>query len=367
MNKKVNSILIDFRDNELFLDKPYHISEMFYELSLYLNKKRGIDIYFQMLTGARKAKKRLQALKGPLNFTKMKLTDYGRADPDLDKKLSKIDCCIGFFGKKHLAKKRHFQQNKKPYVVFEAGVLPDSILLDRSSIFGNGWNANNMPVLFSSMEEDNDIEAFKQYMIKYNISKRTQRGEDDIPDGPFIFMPGQALWDVSIQEHSPMSLLKFFKKVIIFAEKNNIPVVFKPHPGLRDNHPRHGKEIQLRFCKKLQKKHKNLFIVNNSILKICQKSSFMATLNCSSVADAFMCNTPAYCCGRSLYSKTDALIYNKNVEEGLSIMLKEKYNKDKMLKDQNKCLSWLRNYLLMKNLSVEENVKRLEYHLGVKF
>ena len=320
-----------------------------------------------MLTGSRKSYKQFKTTKGDLDFKQIDLIDYGRKDPQIDNKLSDIDCYVGFFGKKHLAKKNHFLNNNKPSVIYEAGILPDSILLDKISIFGDGQNANNMPIIFSSMNEDDDIEYFKQNAIRNNISKRTQKGEDIIPDIPFIFIPGQSLWDVSIQMCSPIGLLKFIDKVTNFAKNNNISIVFKPHPGLKDNQPRHGKKEQINFCTNLINKYGNLFIVNNSIFKICQKSLFMATLNCSSVADAFICNTPVYCCGNSLYSQTNALIHDENVKKGLTIMIKKEYNKEEMIKDQNKCLMWLRHNLLLKELSVEENVKRLEYHLGVKF
>jgi hypothetical protein len=356
---KVSSIAIDLKNSNIFKDKPNHIPSILLDVAYYLQEEKGTKINICMIKQSKKAIDIFNETHN-LNYTPIEKKRTFEKE-EVDKTFSDIDFYLGFCGHAHRKKRKHFRQNNKPYLVYESGGLYNSLLIDPTSIYGD----SSISKKFDSILENypiGDTEQYCKHIATNDISKRTQCGNDKIPDEDFIFVPGQAINDTSITKCSSTGLLEFIDIVSNFAKKNNISVVFKPHPGLYDHAPRHGSEKQIEWCKK----YDNIHIVNNSIHNICKKALFTATVNTSAV-DCFVNNVPIYCCGTSYYMRTKSLYYNPNVEEGLQKMIDKDYDENLMKIRQLKTVSWIKDNWLIESLSPSENVKRIEKMANIIF
>jgi hypothetical protein len=344
MLKNIKNILIDLRYAKYFLDQPDYRGMILYDVAKAFCDK-GKNIYFHVLD---RAEKYIIKKQNAIPFTRF--TDLSQMD--------EIDFYIGFAGGKHRKKRKHMRKNNKPMLVYESGPLPQSVLLDKHWIFGDGYTAKHFDTILKN-QKIGDIQAYCNHLVKNDLSKRTQKGDDKIPNSDFIFIPGQALRDASVKKkYTRTGLLDFISYVTEFAYNNNIDIVFKPHPGLKGG-KRHGRQKQLDHCLELKKRYGNLHIVRNSIFKILDKSLFMATVNCGSVVDAFVTQTPTYCCGRSFYMNTGALVFDEDVNRGLNRMAGNRYDKEAAQLHQLKTISWLRSNLLFNQESAPENLKRI--------
>ncbi|MHA1469269.1 MAG: hypothetical protein ACTSSP_01765 [Candidatus Asgardarchaeia archaeon] len=357
---KVKSILIDLKNITLFLDKPNHIPNILLNLAHYLQTQKGTKIYIHMLARSHSALN---------NFLKTKQFKFEEIDLELDgnapssvKRLQDVDFYIGFCGFKHRGKRKCFKQSKKPYLVYEAGGMDNTLLVDPIDIYGGGHIAKQFDSILKNYPLK-DTQEYCNYMVKNHISKRTQKGNSQIPDEKFIFLPGQALRDTSITKCSTIGILEFIDIVSAFAKKHNLLIVFKPHPGLVPGKPRHGREAQLDHCKK----YDNIRIIENSIYNIIDKALFTATINCGVIVDCFMANTPIYCSGESYFMRTKALHYNNDINKGLLQMLNKEYDWELMKERQLQTISWLRDNLLIETASPAENCKRVERIANIVF
>jgi len=350
MLKNIKNILIDLRYTKYFLDQPDYRGAILYDVAKAFCDK-GKNIYFHVLD---RAEKHLIQKRNTIPF--IRFTDLSQMD--------EIDFYIGFAGAQHRKKRKHMRKNNKPMLVYESGPLPRSVLLDKHWIFGDGYTAKHFDTILKN-QRIGGTQEYCDYLIENDLSKRTQKGDDQIPDSDFIFIPGQALRDASLKKkYTRTGLLNFISYVTEFAYNNNIDIVFKPHPGLKGG-KRHGRQKQLDHCLELKKRYGNLHIVRNSIFKILDKCLFMATVNCGSVIDAFVTHTPAYCCGKSFYMNTGALIYDNDLDGGLDIMLHKKYDHHLVQSKQLETIEWLKNNLLFFDIDPYQNVKRIQHILNI--
>jgi len=361
----IKNVLLDFRNIDLFLDKLNHTPEILYDLGLYLQRERGVKVFFHMLSGGRKFLKAKAPEQNPkkldLKYKVIKFDRNGNTPKIIDE-MGHIDFYLGFCGFKHRGKRKFCQEHGIPNMVYEAGALKDSLLIDKTSIYGDGYTSKRFDEILSEYPI-NDTPDYCQETIDNNISKRTQAGNDPIPEEPFIFIPGQAMRDTSITRCSKVGLLPFITMVSEFAAEHALTVVFKPHPGLIPGKVRHGLQEQLDHCAKFE----NIKVVRNSVFNINKKAMFVASVNCASIVDSFMCQVPVYVCGKSFFMRSGAVLYDPDVKKGLDKMYREQFEAKLMLKRQMRVISWLRDNLLFKSLPPEENVRRLENLAGVKF
>jgi len=358
MAKKVKSIFIDLRNRHVFSDRPNFTGAMLLDIARYLSLNKKTKIYFHMLDQSKELIKNYDNMDD-IDFISVKKE---ASTEEIDNILKKVDFYFGFRGWPCRKKRKHFRVNKKPQLVWELGGIYDSLVIDPISIYGDGAIPKDFDIILKDYPINN-INKYCENSVVNNISKRTQSGNDKIPDGDFIFIPGQAVGDTSIKKCSSTGLLEFVSRVADCANKNNIPVVFKPHPFLKDNAPRHGKEEQIDLCNS----HDNIHIVNNSVHSLCQKALFTATINCDIFLDSFMNQSPIYCCGRSYYINTKAVVYNPNVEEGIQTMIDKNYDEKLMKERQLKTVSWIRGGWLFADLPPEENVRRIEKMAKIEF
>ena len=281
---------------------------------------------------------------------------------------SEIDFYIGHcVYSKSKDRYKYFKNKKVPLVTYEAGWLYRSLLIDRNKLFGDSYYYNSIKDLINDGFDENQAHEFRLSLIAQKKSKWPQNIVQDIPKIPYIFLPGQVLYDLSIVEYSPIGLKDFINGVIKFAKKNKLNVIYKPHPGAADSELSQGKKELQAFASVVKKNNKHFYIVNANIYDLMQKSIFTACVNSGTMIDNFVTQTPVYACGKSIFSTCGGIVHDEKLELGLQRMLDKDYDFDKMKRQQLKLLWWLKNTLMQEHLSVEDNIRRLEYHTGVSF
>lgn len=266
------------------------------------------------------------------------------------------------------SKKRYqyFKNRKVNMVCYEAGWLHKSLVVDRNKFFADSYYYKTIKDL---IEVDFDADKADKYRCNLLTNQKSKWKQDSIVDIPFkkyIFIPGQVLHDVSIEFYSQIGMLEFIDRVVAFANNNKLNVVYKPHPGLTKGET-HGKEILKRHTERLAFKNKNFHIISTSIFDLMKNAEFTACINAGAIIDGIVSSTPVLSCGKSFFTNTGAIIYNEKLEKGLMCMLNKNYDFYLMKAQQLKVLYWLKNHLIQEELGADENLKRLEYHSGVKF
>lgn len=263
-------------------------------------------------------------------------------------------------------KKGLFKRRACHALVYDHGWLYKSLVVDRNMLFSDSYYHDRLSEI---IEEDFDraaAESYRGYLLENNLSKRLQPEIDPIPDKPFIFVPGQVLYDVSVVNYSKTGLLELLEQVIAFGNDVGLDVVFKPHPGMTDD-PNHGRETIHEFCRNALQQHPSFHVVNNRVYTLMQKAEFTACVNSGSIVDNLTTLTPVYCCGSSVFSNSHAVTYNSNVREGLQSMLDKNYDDVRRKDTQLKVLWWLKNNLIQEEFSLKRNLSLLERHSGLKF
>jgi hypothetical protein len=253
-------------------------------------------------------------------------------------------------------------KNKIPYLCYEHGWLNQSIYMDRKGVFGDSVYVDNIDLLINNNYNKTECDKYRTYLINNNISKRLQNNIDIIPPElikKYIFVPLQKPNDLSIIKYSKISMFDFSIYMIKYADKYKIPIIFKLHPHVNINS--YKKIINL------INKSEYCYLFNLSIYELINNSIFTACINSGSIIDNLICTSPIYCCGKSFFYKSKAIIFNENINEGLDIMINKKYDYNIMIDTQLKLLWWLKQSLLSYNNSIDENIKRLEYHINLKF
>jgi len=266
-----------------------------------------------------------------------------------------------------VARYNYFRKRKVPMLVYEAGWLYRSTLVDRNKFFGDSFYFNDIKNYINKDFDLQKAEEFRQSLLATGKSKWIQKKEQEIPNVKYVFIPGQVLHDASIDFYSKIGMKEFISTALLWANKHNLHVVYKPHPGASSKVPCHGKKELELFTNKLKDKYKNFHIVNTSIYDLMSKSLFTACINAGTMVDNFTTLTPVLSCGKMLFTNSGAIIYNPNLEQGLDTMLNKEYDWEEMRLQQLKMLHWLNNTLIQEHSPVEENLKRFEFHSGVKF
>lgn len=275
--------------------------------------------------------------------------------------------------KKHTDKTELVEECRKlhiPVFAFDSGWLPFSMVLDRKGLFKDSYyydTIRNIISQDSSFNRDKTVN-YCQNLIKNKLSKRPQIEKDQIPEhikGKYIFIPGQILHDLSIWKFAPIGMDTFIARVTEWANKNNIPVVFKMHPGIISDAHVHGKEILVPLVKSLTKKCKNFYSIDNDIYTLIKHARFTACVNSGSIIDNLVVQSPVYSTGHSIFTNSGAIVYDPDLETGLNTMLNQTYDWEKMKEMQLRMVNWLKNTLLFLQDDSRTLLKKFIFHLGL--
>lgn len=275
-------------------------------------------------------------------------------------------CHTPYGHKTRINRRELFLKHKKPVTCYDHGWLPKTLVVDRKKLFGDSYYYDIIGEIIKECPDLDIAEKIRQKMLGNNISKRAQVKVDLIPDVKYIFVPGQVLHDASVVNYSTVGMKDLITRTLEFATKHNLHVVYKPHPGTL-NLKTHGKQELVSFREELKKKYKNFHVVNTSIFDLMLKAVFTSCVNSGSIIDNIVSLTPVYCCGKSFFSKSDTVIYDPDVEAGLSKMFKKDYDSVYMKKQQLRMLWWLNDNLIQEKMSIQKQIKLLEKHSGVTF
>ena len=259
---------------------------------------------------------------------------------------------------------------------YEHSWLRNSVLVDPCGVFSDSKYYDSINEIVQNQDFDRTAtENYRKELIDNNITKRPQgdyaqgrKGRTldwsgvPLPEEKFIFFPGQVEKDLSIVRFSNETLLGMAEKTLQFAKKKKLHIVFKPHPWAAEGSSVHGVRNIRNYCK-AREKQGGFHTVNAPIYEIMKKAEYTVCVNCGSVMDNFITQTPVFCGGQMYFTNTDAIIYSKNIEEGLEKIHNKDYDIDLMKTRQLQILSWAKKNLLLLSNTVEENINRLSKHL----
>lgn len=266
----------------------------------------------------------------------------------------KYDICLCWYPRKN-------RFNAKKMIFYENGFLKNSIIVDPKGLLSESKYIDNLNQLVENNYNQQECNKYITNILTNNFSKRLQKNMNDIPSSinkKYVFLPTQKANDISIRKHSNISMFDCIEKTSIYCKKHNIPLVVKIHPHLG------GTELQeqINFCTKLG----NIHLSKSSINQLIQNARFTVCLNGGTLIDNFVNGSPILSLAKSMFYKTDAVIFNEDIHKGLDIMINKKYNLEKMLDKQRKVIWWIYNNSLFYDKSIEFNIKVLEYHLSEK-
>ncbi len=256
----------------------------------------------------------------------------------------------------------YLKKNNKPIMCYEHGWLENSILLDKYKILGDSYYVDTINDLIEENYNEYLLNEYRNKLLIDKKSKRPQKNNSDIKYKNYIFIPVQKIDDMSIRLYSNIGMIEFIKKVLYFAKQNNILVLIKYHPHATNDH--YKLNVLNNEFKLI---NNNYIIVNNHIFDLCKNALFTVCINSGSIIDNFITLSPVYCCGKSLFYKSDAIIYNENIEEGLNTMLNKTYNHELLINKQKKMLWWIKNNSLFLDNKLEDNIKLIENKLNITF
>ena len=281
-----------------------------------------------------------------------------------------IDCAIFWWGIAYKEQKnnqfkiyKYLSDKNIPSICFEHGWLNNSVYIDKNRFFKDSYFYNTLNDLVTIGYKEAECNKYRNYLISNKISKRPQNERliiDEKIKNKYIFFPIQKIHDFSISQYSKYGILHFLNILVLFCKRNNIPLVIKYHPHAIQDHPTLNKEVE-----KLKQVYKDIYVYQGNIYELIKNARFTACLNSGTLVDNFTLGSPVLSCASNIFSNTDALIYDENIERGLNKMLRKDYNINKMQNKQYQIIWWLKNNLLFDNLNVIENTKRIENILGI--
>ena len=250
-----------------------------------------------------------------------------------------------------------------PYISYENGHLRGSIIIDPIGLLDKSLYVSTLNSLCELNYDSIECDKYINMCTKYNYSKRSQpeQSMQDLPiniNGKFVFIPTQYHNDISLI-NSKIKMMDCVYNAMILCRRRNIPLVIKIHPHLKGK----NYKFQENILNKLKCDYNLLFISKMSINTLMKNALFTITLNGSSIMDNFINQTPVLVLLPCLYSNTDAVIYDNDLEKGFERMLNKDYNLEHMLEKQRKIIYWYINNNLFIDNSEHENVKIINKHI----
>lgn len=250
-----------------------------------------------------------------------------------------------------------------PTIFYENGHMKDSVIIDPNGLFEKSKYINTLNKLCEINYDENKCNNFIENYLNSNSSKRPQSSVIDIPQNinkKYIFIPTQKINDISLK-NSKVSMFKCITETCYFCKSKQIPLVIKIHPHLKGI----AKQNQIDYINKLIKdlEYTNIYLSSTSINYLMKNSRFTVSLNGGSIMDNFINNTPILVLIHSMYSKTDAVVFSDNIQDGLNKMFNSDYNITKMLKKQKQIVWWYITHNLFAYNIPEDNINILQKHI----
>lgn len=250
-----------------------------------------------------------------------------------------------------------------PQIIYESGMLHNTVTADPRGQLADSYYVDSLNDRVQRDFDDKACTEFIHDLLAHDASKRPQASIDDIPSdisGRFIFIPTQKFNDVSVTKYSNVTYPELLNKVTDFCKAQDLPLVIKIHPHLEASEEAEQKHL----IDTLKARHPKVYLSVDSINDLLQKAFFTVTVNGGTLMDNFVTTTPVLELAPSLWHKTDAVVYETDVEQGLKRMLKDASpwsEERKTRQRQNVC--WYRRMSFGTQKAPEENVKVLQQHL----
>lgn len=249
-------------------------------------------------------------------------------------------------------------------IVYEHGHLKDSVIIDPKGLLGQSAYVDTLNDLCEENYDAERCDKFRKMYLGKDLSKRPQKIKPTkVPEeylGKYIFVPTQKHTDISLVD-AELGVMEMLQRVIAWAEPNQIPVVIKIHPHISNE----LLDQQVTVIKKAKEEHPGTPIVisTGSINTLIRESLFVVNLNGTTIMDCFVNQKPTLVLLPSMYYKTDAVVYSRNVENGLEKMNRQDYDLEKMLDKQRKIIWWYLTHSLHYKNTPRQNLDILKKHL----
>lgn len=272
-----------------------------------------------------------------------------------------------------------------PLLVYENGFTKGSVTVDPSGLLGDSLYVPTLNDEVQAAHDDAACAAFVAAQVVVGSSKRPQsklNASTALPSsvvGRYIFVPTQKMADLSVTNYSNTTMVELIDAAIIFARDNGLPVVFKVHPALfnssaestqpQPQQPQSEGDTQEALIGQLASAHgydgpTQTLISRADIDYLTRGARFTATINGGTLFDNFHTQTPVLSVGHSLFWRTDALVYDGDVQRGLRSMLDTPEWGEGRRSRQRQMVCWYRNHSLNEAQTAEENVAVLQAHLA---
>lgn len=199
--------------------------------------------------------------------------------------------------------------------------IPNSVVCDANGFWGHSSIISKMPSLVDQYIEDKYQKwsrKYSKYVVSKNMSRRAQSVEHSSMKnigGKYVFLPMQFMRDESVKQFGGMGYQKFMRDIAKWCSKNNLIVAVKRHPKAYSRENTSVDKIMKNIKRRYPKHYKH---VKGNIHWLCKNSEFMISMNSATIVDGFVNGTRVYERGISMFRNSGSVIYNKDVEEGLT-------------------------------------------------
>jgi len=260
-----------------------------------------------------------------------------------------------------------------PVLQYENGFTRGDLLLDPGGLLGASAYVDSLNDLMRRGDggdayDDAKCTRFLEDRIASGAwSKRPQAdvGLIDVPAdivGRYIFVPTQHMKDRSISLFSNMSMFALLKRVAKVATEVDAPVVVKIHPHIDDEE----KNAQRRFIDATLRGAIGANVVESvaAIGYLTANARLTVTLNGGTIMDNFYTQSPVVTAARSMFFKTDAVIFDPDPARGIARALATEWD-DVRKRAQRQAACWVARMSLNVDNAVDENLAVIQRHLDL--
>lgn len=248
-----------------------------------------------------------------------------------------------------------------PTVYYENGFTHGDVVVDPSGLLGSSFYQQTL-----NERADRDCADWIDARLKTGAwSKRPQETAVDISVRDYVLVPTQKLLDLSVMMYSNTSMQELLRKTARFCRDKGLPLVVKIHPHVRDHEQKRQRRIVQVTVRNI---HNNIHISNASIGYLAQHALFTVVLNGGTIVDALFVQAPILTTAPSLFSHTDAVVYDEDVNRGLHKIYDEAKNWTEHRKlRQRQIVCWLVDNSMNDHKSPTDNIAVLQRHFDAKF
>jgi len=246
-----------------------------------------------------------------------------------------------------------------PTLTYENGFTSGDVVVDPRGLIANSFYVDT---LNERVQRGYDDKACRRFLESRGSgwSKRPQLNIVDIPDeirGKYVFLPTQKFEDLTIKLFSETSVPSLLEQTARFCQARAIPLVVKIHPRVGGK----DRDVQVKLLDRLRQDYDGLYVTVAAIGWLMSEALFTVVVNGGTLVDNFYTQTPVLTVAPSLFSATDAVVFDTQVDRGLQTILATTWDDARKLR-QRQVACWLARSSLNMHRSPEANIAVIQAH-----